>query len=141
MANELVLVFRTNEPIPFTVANATGIEKGALLALTDPMTAATVTGTYDIVAGVAASEKIASDGKTKLAVYRHGIFKAIASGSIVAGDPVSSAADGAAHFINYVCPSNAANCSGSKVLGYALETAAAGETFLFDLNIGVGAAL
>ena len=141
MANEFVLVYKLQEAIPFTVANATGIEKGALCSLADPMTAATVVGTHDVIAGVAASEKIASDGKTSLGVFRKGIFKATCSGAIPVGAPLASAADGAAHFINYVCTANAAGCSGSKTLGYALETGADTETILIDLNIGVGAAL
>ena len=39
MANEAQLYFETAQAIPFTVADGTGIEKGALLKLEDPMTA------------------------------------------------------------------------------------------------------
>ena len=67
MANEAVLIFETSVPIPFTVANGTGIEKGTLLTLTDPFTAEAFNASGGAVAGIAAEEKIASDGKVRLA--------------------------------------------------------------------------
>ena len=73
MADEAVLVFETAPPIPFTVADGTAITKGALLELTDPMTAATATSDDGVVAGIAAESKVASDGRTTLAVYTSGI--------------------------------------------------------------------
>ena len=50
MANEATLIVETELPINFTVANATGIEKGALLKITDPMTAALSDGAADRIA-------------------------------------------------------------------------------------------
>ena len=80
MANEATLWMEYSPPIPFTCTNATGIEKGTVLQLTDPMTASAADGTLgDPVAGICASEKIASDGTTKVSVYRSGIFKMTAS--------------------------------------------------------------
>lgn len=58
MAHEAILKFETELPIPFTVANGTGIEKGAVLKLTDPMTAIITSGDEDQIAGIAAEEKI-----------------------------------------------------------------------------------
>ena len=46
------------------------------------------------MAGFAAEEKIASDGKTTLGVYMDGIFKATASGAINIGEAVISASGG-----------------------------------------------
>jgi hypothetical protein len=128
MAGEWKLIYETELPIPFTCADGTGIEKGALLKLSDPMTVATQDGDEDIIAGVAATEKIASDGKTKIAVYRGGIFKATASGSITVGDTLAaSSASGR--------PKTAdATCVASKTLGISLETATDGETFLLELR-------
>jgi hypothetical protein len=82
MANEAVLFYETHAPIQMTVANGVGIEKGAILTLSDPMTAALCTVSTAAAAGIAHSEKIASDGTTKLAVYRGGIFKVTASGAV-----------------------------------------------------------
>lgn len=132
MANEATLVYELEHPIPFTVANDTGIEKGCLLKLSDPMTASAHAAENDIAAGIASTEKIANDGVVKLGVFRRGIFKVTASGSITAGDALALADAG---FLNCVYTA-AVTCSGSQIIGYALETATTGETFLMDLNIG-----
>src|SRR3972149_3419150 len=130
MANEAVLIFETEAPIPFTVANATGIEKGALLAMTDPMTAILVSadGT-EALAGIAAEEKIASDGKTKIGVYRRGIFKILAGGAVTVGESVIS---NGATLANEVIT---AAVNSENIVGIALETVADTETFLVELNI------
>ena len=77
MANEATLVYETELPIPFTVADGAGIEKGAVCKMSDPMTAAVSSADNDVFAGIACEEKIVSDGKTKLGLYRRGIFKMI----------------------------------------------------------------
>lgn len=128
MANEAVLVVEYEPPVQFTVANATGIEKGALLKMTDPMTASLSDGTEDIMAGIAAEEKVANDGRTKLAVYRRGIFKVLAGTTITVGDAVMSGAGTLANEV-HTCGVNA-----EDVLGIALETAADGDTFLMELG-------
>lgn len=138
MANEHTLIIQRTIPINMTVANTPGIEKGTVLTLVDPFTASGSAAADDaIVAGIAYNEKIASDGVTKLAVLRGpgDILKATASGSIAVGDPVGTEGDTAntLHSIAAV-----ANLSGSKRLGYSLETATNSETFLYELNIGSG---
>lgn len=132
MANEAVLIFETEVPIPFTCSDSVLIEKGTILKLSDPMTAAASTGTDDIVAGIAAAEKIASDGNTKIPVYRKGIFRVKASGSITVGDPLGTSLDSTNQVYNN---SAGANLSGSKCLGTALETATDGETFYMELDV------
>ena|SRR3990167_3319978 len=129
MANEATLIVEKNYPVNFTVANATGIEKGAILKMTDPMTAIINSAANDTVAGIAAAEKIASDGVTKLAVYRDGIFKVTVSGAVTVGDPLGTSAT-----VNMLraIPSV---LSGAKIIGYALETGATGDTILMDMNI------
>lgn len=124
------LIYELEPAIPFTVADGSGIEKGTLLELSDPMTAAAHSNDEGVAAGIAASEKIASDGKTKLGVFRRGIFKVTASGAITAGDTVALSATA-----NAVKKADA-TCVGSKIIGIALETAADTETFLMELNIG-----
>ena len=131
MANEATMIFELQPAIPFTISDTTGIERGAILNLTDPMTAAASATEGEAVSGIAASEKIASDGKTKLGVYRIGIFRAFASGAIAVGEALQSAGE------NYVKLAPA-TLSGAQILGTALETAADGERFLIDLNIGAG---
>ena len=132
MANEAVLIVEQDYPVNFTVANATGIEKGALLKMTDPNTAIAGSASNDPVAGISYGEKIASDGVTKLAVYRKGIFKMTLSGSATVGDAL--VIEGASS-TNYVkkCP-NHTSLSGANIVGTALETGTTGETILVELN-------
>ena len=132
MANEAVLWIQKSPPIPYTVADATGIEKGTHLKLGDPRTASQTSGTDDLVAGFAATEKIASNGQTKLGVYVDGWFKVIASGTVTVGDPLGFAGiDGQ----NYVYSNRlVANNSGLRTVGTAEESAVDEETFIMQLN-------
>lgn len=126
MANEAVLVFELERPVPFTCSDGTGIEKGTLLKLTDPFTVAATSADNDTFIGIAAEEKIASDGKTKIGVYLRGVFKLV----VDAGDTTT---------VGQHCVIRAANAIGlydtldwevGKVVGLALETGAAGESVL-----------
>jgi hypothetical protein len=130
MANEATLIVRTAHPYDMTVANGTGIEKGTLLKLTDPNTAIINSATNDAVAGIAASEKIANDGVTKLAVYREGRFKVTLSGSCTVGDALvlSSTAN------HVLAAPNAVTLSGTNIIGIALETGTNTETILMELK-------
>jgi len=133
MTNEATLNVETEVPIDMTCADGTGIEKGAILKLTDPLTCALADGDEDYVAGIASQEKIANDGVTSLAVYRKGIFSIKASGSITAGQAVSTAAS--TYGSNYVGVATSGSI-GSKTLGIALETTSGSEEILVELNIG-----
>lgn len=136
MTNEAVLLVQKTFPENMTCANATGISKGTILKLADPNTASASTGTYDIVAGIAYTQKVASDGNTQIAVLTGpgDIVKLVASGSIAVGDPVGTAAPGN----QVISIANVPALSGSKRLGYARETATDGETLKVVLNIGSG---
>ncbi len=134
MADEATQFIETQHPIDFTVANATAITKGATLALTDPFTAAAAVADNDVVAGIAAADKIASDGIPKLAVYRGGIFRMTGSGSITAGDPV--ALIGGSNRVKSVV--GTLTLSGSRIFGTALETATNGQTLYVELNPSFG---
>ena len=133
MAREATLVVQKTIPVNFTVADATGIEKGTLLKLADPATVSASSATNDIVGGFAYNEKIASDGVTKLAVLRGpgDWLKVTASGAVSIGDPVGIAQPG-----NYLRSlKGVSNLSGGFIVGNALETAADEDTFLMELNI------
>ena len=129
MANEAVLMWETELPIPFTVANGTGIEKGAVLTLSDPMTAAQSAAAGDLIAGICAEEKIASDGKTKIGVYRAGIFKMVCSttASTVGLDQVIKGA-------NTIGDYTTLDDEKGYKIGKALETGASTETILVDVS-------
>lgn len=132
MTNESVLITETHLPIPMTVANATGILKGTHLNLTDPNTAIQTSGTNDQVAGIAGNEKTASDGNTKIPVYRGGMWKGIASGTIGVGDPLGFAGIGGLNYLYSI--KGLDNASGHIVVGTSFEAATDEETFLFELR-------
>lgn len=137
MANEAVLMVETELPMMMTVANGTGIAKGTVCKLADPLTASAASANEDIIAGISAEEKIASDGKTKTSVYRRGVFKVTASGAVPVGDACGVAGrDG--NLIYSITGTQEMAASGSRIIGYALETAADAETFLMELNIQAG---
>ena len=131
MANEAVLLVQKSIPISMTVADGTGIEKGTVLKLSDPNTAAAATALNDTPGGFAYTEKIASDGITKLAVIRGpgDRMKVKISGAVTAGDALAHS--GTANFFISV----AANISGSKIYGTALETGADNESIEMEVNI------
>ena len=70
LANEFVLQLKIDEPLPFTVDDATAIAKGELLKMTTDRTAIISSGINNVIAGFAAREKVADDGRTELAVFR-----------------------------------------------------------------------
>ena len=126
MANEATLVYKQDFPINFIVANATGIEKGAVCMLTDPMTGASNTGTGDIFAGIAAGEKIASDGRTELGLYRRGIFRMTSAVGPTIAAGVWVATSGA----NLIRLATEAEMAAGQAIGIALEAFASNTTGL-----------
>jgi|SRR3990167_247124 len=129
MANEAILRVRKSNPIDMTVADGAGIEKGAVLVLSDPLTAAASTGTGDIVAGIAAREKIISDGRTRLAVYTQGIFDM----KVNAGTAVTIGTRVATSGANLIRDATEAEIAAGKSLGKALESGAVNEVIQVDL--------
>jgi len=131
MADEAVLKVETDLPINFTCASGTTIEKGAICMMSDVMTAATSTGDTDIVAGIAQSEKLAAEtSQTSIAIYRGGIFRGTAGvAGVVFGEPLvtDSTTSGANRLVK-------AAINAENIVGVCLETAATGDTFLFELN-------
>ena|SRR3990167_7372526 len=140
MANEAILVYRNPGPVncqDFIVADATAVAKGAVMILSDPMTAAIATNGAVPVAGIAAREKVASDGRTRLALYIGAggeIFRMYASGSITAGQAVIVAPD-ATTYPNFVAVQGPVVSGAFKPqLGTALETATNGQQLLVVLK-------
>jgi hypothetical protein len=129
MALETTLVIETAPPVPYTCADGTGIEKGALLELSDPLTVATTNGDTDLIVGIAAEEKIANDGKTSIPVFEEGRFigNCGAAGVSAGAGLISDTATGAANeLVN-------ADVNSEHIVGRALETATDGQSFLFKL--------
>jgi len=130
MANEAVIIEllgNGGDPIRYTVADGTGIAKGTIMKFSsDPRTIAAATADGDLIAGIAASEKVASDGSTSLAVYTNGIFDitcTASTGSAILGEGVKITG------ANTVAPADDDAIEHAReVVGYSLETGSAGET-------------
>jgi hypothetical protein len=125
MANEAVIVELLGDRgdvMQFIVADGTGIAKGAILQVTDNRTAA-ASAADKAVAGIAVSEKVASDGQTTLGVYTNGIFDLVDSGAGTAvGLPV--VLGGA----NTTKTASAGDAELGRIFGRRLATAGAGAT-------------
>jgi hypothetical protein len=95
MANEAILVQQLEDRLmEVTVADGTGIEKGSILQLTDPTTGSLSAADGNFFAGIAASEKVANDGSTRLAVWRYGVFDLkLTAATVAAGEPVKIAGE------------------------------------------------
>lgn len=132
MANEAVIVEllgNRGEVVDYTVADAAAIEKGAVLRLTDARTASGANIVNGAVAGIAAAEKVASDGQVNIGCYTYGIFDMRASGAITIGAPIGVAEN------NDVMAVDVTKLSGAHVIGHALETATNAEVIEIKVNI------
>lgn len=122
MANEAVIIELPDENAKsFTCANAIGIEKGALLWLEEP---ATVSGAVTAGApfgGICASEKVASDGSTKVAVWKSGVFDLVAEGAVVIGAKVKISGT------NMIATATEANIASGYAMGVVEETTSVAE--------------
>lgn len=144
MANEAVIVELMGQPsgvpIRFTCADGVGIEKGTLLWFSDNRTISGASVDCNLTgkafAGIAATEKVASDGSTTIGVWTKGIFDLT---SVAAAG--TEGAIGAGHYVvlsgsNLIArlKDNATILSGA-VIGKALEDASASE--VIQVAIGV----
>ena len=140
MASEAVKIELTNNdgfPRRFAVESGAGITKGAFLTLTDPRTASTASIADTACAGIASMDKEYNDYSTSITAWTDGIFEVYASNAVVIGAPLSLgvvAAD--TRTVNHVKVASAASISsGAKIIGYALEAAAAWEKFTMRLRL------
>jgi len=129
MANELVIVELLGDRgdvIQYTCVDGTAIAKGTVLELEDLRTVKKVSAGDKPLAGVAAEEKVASDGRTSIGVYTNGIFKAVceAGGATVGHMQVANDAT------NMLSDYDTLDNETGDVIGYALETATSGQTYL-----------
>lgn len=126
MADEAVIIElqRGANPVNFTCASGTGIEKGALLTLSNPRTVAA--GTEDSVfGGIAAAEKTSTDMATTIACWVPGqgnIFDLKAcAGGVTLGAMVKLSGS------NLICDASDADFEAGKVIGKSLEEGSADE--------------
>ena len=124
MGNEAIIVAlmgNGGDPIEYVVSDATAVPKGTILKLNDNQTVTLSAADADICAGIAAHEKVADDGATKIACYTNGIFKLKDAGAgFTVGLPVTI---GGANLVKQVA---AGEAEGGTIMGFALATAGVG---------------
>jgi hypothetical protein len=130
MANEATKVEGEYEIQDFTVADGAGIEMLTLCKLSDPRTAA-ASSAADVFAGIAATEKVASNGKTNLGLFTKGTFVLTAApgAAITAGMLVSLSG------ANLIKQATEAEVITGAAFGKALESIASSTTG--EVKIGV----
>ena len=126
MANEagiIELLGNGGDPINFTCAEATTIEKGTIMELTEPRTVIANTNANAPLVGIAAAEKVGGDGSTTIAVYTNGIFDCLTdAGADSAGAMLANSATE-----NTLETAAAEDLLNGSVLGMTLEDAGNGE--------------
>ena len=129
MALEAELYYELELPVPMTCADGAGIEKGAVLKINDDATVTTSGSDSDKIVGIAANEKIASDGVVKIGVYLRGIFIGFAgTDGVSVGRAIRMDSGSAPNEFSIA----AANEEG--IVGTAWATATDGQKFKFLLN-------
>lgn len=135
MANEAVIVELNQHanPVSFTVDDAEAVEKGTLMYMTDPKTCTKTSGTgHQVFAGIAATEKVASDGQIKLGLWTPGqnnIFDLYTAGTIAVGTIVVTSGT------NTIAASADADYEAGICIGQALEAAAAGTPEVIQVRV------
>jgi len=127
MADEAIIVEllgNKGDPVRYTCDNAIGIAKGSVMELTSPRTVIQSTAVDRPIVGIAATEKVANDGQTSIAVYTNCIvqLKCVTTQCEI-GDYVSASATD-----NQVTLSSTLDLEKGWSVGYALETIGTGAT-------------
>ena len=134
MANEAVIIelFNGGRPIRYTVSNAAGIAKGALMIVSNPRTAAAHTAAADApFVGIAAAEKVINDGSVSLAVYTDGIFDITAAAAGVTAVGAICATSATANMIQ---AADANDLLQGSTVGQCLEAHANDEVAAVRVN-------
>lgn len=136
MAAEAVIIellgTPAGHPIRYIISDATGIEKGTLMVVTDPRTVvAHSTGTTAFV-GILAVEKVASDGQVSVPLYNYGIFDLTAAAAGAATVGYNVALSGTA---NMTSINTAAIWLTGGMVGRVLETQSNDEVSAVLVNI------
>lgn len=129
MANEVTIVEllgNGGDPIEYTCLDNTAIAKGTVMELEDARTVKKVSAGDKPLAGIAAHEKVADDGSTTISVYTNCIIRATAelTGATVGHQQVAN------DNTNMLGDFDTLDNETGDVIGYALETAASGATYL-----------
>jgi len=134
MANEAIIVEllgNKGDPVRYTCADGTAIPKGTIMQLETPRTVVEPDAVDKPVVGICATEKVASDGQTSVAVYTNGIFIVTCEDTqCEIGDSVSI---GTTHD-GRVALSSTLDVEKGWSVGYALETIAIASPGMIRVN-------
>ena len=116
---------RDGDQIRVAVTAGTDIPKQTIITLNDDRTGTASTGTGDIVVGVSRMDKEGDDPSTTISVATNTVEEFIASGAIIVGNRVKTAASAGGH----VMAAQNADITSSFALTFAtaLKTVADGE--------------
>jgi hypothetical protein len=130
MANEAVIIeLTTQNAVNRTCADGATIEKGTILELADPNTVTANDGSGDVFGGIAAVEKVASDGATTIPAWMSGVFDlTCAASTVTAGQWVSTSG------ANLIKTATEAELAAGKGIGRAEETGTASEVIRVRLG-------
>lgn len=130
MADEHRLLIETHIPIPFTKSTSEAVEQGAILKMTNPMTATVGTGDGDVCAGVVHTEVTAAEASPTVSIYRGGIFEATAGvAGVTLGEGIQM--DASSSPVNRLVD---ADVDSEQIVGVCMKTAASGNKFIYELN-------
>ena len=132
MANEAVIIelFNGGKPMQYAVQDAVAIPKGSLLEMDADRRVIVATTDNAPFAGIAAMEKVASDGSLFISAYQDGIFDIVSdSGTDVRGTLMAiSGAD------NVVQTADAADLLQGSYVGHYLEAGTNAGTEAIRVN-------
>jgi len=117
----------------YTIADATAVSQGTVLALADPRTVTASTAATTTFAGIAAEDHNPNEGVTSISAWTDGVFLAVASGGITVGWSVAGCENNKA--ISGAIIAGSALNVGAGILGYALNTATTGQTAMVRLKM------
>ena len=135
MASEAVIITllgNQGDPVEYTVAAGTAIPKGSLMQLSSsPQTATITSADGDFFCGIAATEKTATDGVTKMACITHCVADLVAgTGATTFGQMQKISG------VNLVIDANDDTVANMmENVGYSLETVADGASGAVLINV------
>lgn len=134
MADEAVIIelFDGGRPITYICADGAGIPKGTLLQISADRTVSAHSDVDQPIAGIAAHEKVASDGSTTIAVYTDGVFDLTAAAAGVTALGALCAASATANMIT-VADADDILLTSSDV-GFCMEAHANNEVAAVRIN-------
>lgn len=132
MANEAVIVelFNGGRPIRYSVQDATAIPKGSLLELDADRRVIVATTANAPFVGIAAHEKVASDGSLFISAYTDGIFDLKSD----AGTDIRGTVMALSDVDNVIETAAAADLLNGSAVGYYIEAGTNAGVELVRIN-------